>query len=90
MSDEVNDQVPPSKRSPTLRRAGIITALALGLVAGGFGIASAANTPTPAPTQTPSPNQSTPTQPNGACPHAGGQAGAGGSGAAHLTGGDSF
>ena len=46
MSYEVNSQVPP-ERSRTLRRAGVIAALAVGLVAGGFGIASAASTPSP-------------------------------------------
>jgi hypothetical protein len=81
MSYEVHTQVPPP-RSRTLRRAGVIGALAVGLVAGGFGIASAAS-PTPTPTQ------STPTQPNGACPHAGGPTATEGSGAttANLTGG---
>ena len=77
MSYEVNGLVPPPERSRTLRRAGVITALAVGLVAGGFGIASAASAPTPTPTQIPSPNQSSPCGRDGACPHAGGRAGSG-------------
>ncbi|MGZ4666129.1 MAG: hypothetical protein ACXV5Q_14150, partial [Frankiaceae bacterium] len=78
MTNEANSQAPP-KRSRTLRRAGVIAALAVGLVAGGFGIASAAS-PSPSPTQTAAPNQSTPNQPNGACQHGGGQPGTGSSG----------
>ena len=77
MSYEVGSQAPPPERSRTLRRAGVIAAFAVGLVAGGFGIASAATTPSPSQSTTTSPNQTTPTQPNGACPHAGGQGGAG-------------
>ena len=87
MTYEVDNQAPPPNRSRMLRRAGVIAALAVGLVAGGFGIASAATTPSLTPT--PSPNQSTSTQPNGACPHGGGQGGSGSSGTstANLTGG---
>ena len=63
MTYEVDNQAPPPKRSRALRRAGVIAALAVGLVAGGFGIASAASSPAPTPTQTPSPNPSTPRSP---------------------------
>ena len=89
MTYEVDNQAPPPNRSRALRRAGVIAALAVGLVAGGFGIASAASSPAPTPTQTPSSNPSTRSQPNGACPHAGGQGGTGSSGTstANLTGG---
>lgn len=80
MTYEADNQAASSPpRSRSLRRGAIIGACAVALVAGGYGVASAASTPGPSPSpSTPAPSTTSP------CPHGtGGSTGNNSSGASY-------